>query len=288
MAKAPVTAKWCRFLLAASATLIICGAGPLFINRAEAELVSPPINGTPTPISMNGAKDAFGTIRSLHAAGVPIRILPLGDSITQADKDHHSYRYHLWVKLIDAEINFDFVGSMNRNLGINPRWPEYHGKLFDRDHEGHWGWNTDHILAGYPEKRDERLSEWLKTYTPDIALVHLGTNDALQLESTFSTVNELRRIIEVLRNDNPNVIVLLAKLMPVSNPQMNPRIDELNARMDGIAKGMSNMISPVIVVDINSEINIQKDMYDGLHPSQSGEQKMAEKWFEAIKSIFGI
>jgi lysophospholipase L1-like esterase len=69
---------------------------------------------------------------------------------------------------------------------------------------------------------------------------------------------------------------------------MNARIDELNERMDGIAEGMSNMISPVIVVDINSEINIHKDMYDGLHPSQSGEQKMAEKWFEAIKSIFGI
>jgi lysophospholipase L1-like esterase len=271
-----------------SIALIVCGGGLVFSKKAKAEFVNPPINGAPTLVNMNGAKDAFETVRSLHASGVPIRILPLGDSITQADMDHHSYRYYLWVKLTEAEINFDFVGSMNRNLGINPRWPAYRGKLFDRDHEGHWGWNTDHILSGYPEKRDERLSEWLKTYTPDIALIHLGTNDALQLESAFSTANELRQIIAVLRHDNPNVIVLLAKLIPVSNPQMNPRINELNARMDRIAEEMSNTISPIIVVDLNSQINIKQDMYDGLHPDASGEQKMAEKWFEALQSIFGI
>jgi lysophospholipase L1-like esterase len=275
-------------LLAALAISIICGAGPLFNNVASAELISPSVNGTPLPTTVDGSSDAFTTIRSLHASGVPIRILPLGDSITQADNVHYSYRYHLWIKLVNAEINFDFVGSMNRNLGINPEWPEYRGRFFDRDHEGHWGFKSDHILSGLPDKRDERLSEWLKAYTPDIALVHLGTNDALQLESTFSTVNELKQIIEVLRDDNPNVIVLLAKLIPVRNPLMNLRIDELNARMDAVSEAMNNMTSPVIVVDINSEIDVRRDMYDGLHPSRSGEQKMAEKWFEALKSVFGI
>jgi len=41
-----------------------------------------------------------------------IKIAPYGNSITQAAGDHQSYRYPLWKKLIDAEIPFDFIGSM--------------------------------------------------------------------------------------------------------------------------------------------------------------------------------
>jgi hypothetical protein len=37
----------------------------------------------------------------------------------------------------------------------------------------------------------------------------------------------------------------------------------------------------VILVDQNSGIT-SGDLYDGIHPSATGEEKMAQKWFDAI------
>ena len=107
-------------------------------------------------------------------------------------------------------------------------------------------------------------------------------------KSASSTAGELGQIIEALRGDNPNVIILLAKLIPVSDPAWNRGIDELNERMDAIAKEMSATASPVIVVDQSSGFDAETDTFDGVHPNESGERKMADKWFEALKGVFGI
>jgi hypothetical protein len=40
------------------------------------------------------------------------QIQPLGDSITQADSEHRSYRYELWKHLVEAGLDFDLVGSV--------------------------------------------------------------------------------------------------------------------------------------------------------------------------------
>ena len=41
--------------------------------------------------------------------------------------------------------------------------------------------------------------------------------------------------------------------------------------------------SPVIFVDQNSGFNANTDTYDGVHPNDAGEAKMAQKWFDALK-----
>jgi len=268
--------------------VVALGAVLIFSAGVGAEPVGPARNGIRSPINMDGAMNSIAVIRAKHSSGMPVRILPLGDSITQADMMHFSYRYYLWTMLIDAGVNFDFVGSLNRHVDYNPQWPTHRGRHFDPDHEGHWGWTADQILEGFANKRDERLSEWLKAYTPDIVLVHLGTNDVLQYETAFSTVNELELIIEVLREDNRNVIVLIAKVIPVDDARMNPRIDELNSRINIITEDMSNGSSPVIVVDHCTGFDTEIEMYDWLHPNEDGERKMAQRWFEALQSILGI
>jgi len=64
------------------------------------------------------------------------------------------------------------------------------GLNFDQDHEGHWGWRTDEILNG--RLAAGSLTEWLDYYTPDVVLIHLGTNDVYQNQSTTSTVEEVK------------------------------------------------------------------------------------------------
>ncbi len=277
--------KWGRHLLIAFAIIMLAGILLLVARAAGLAPTKSPAGAASTLADRNADRDSPKMTLAGRNAGGPLRILPLGDSITQSDSDHLSYRYNLWVKLIDSGIDFDFVGSLHSNERGNPAWPAHDGKTFDPDHEGHWGWAVEQVLNGVPYNQDERLSEWLKEYTPDIVLLHLGTNDAYREQSTLSTVNELKEVIRELRADNPNVTVLLAKLIPLDDADANLRIDDLNSRIDGIATEMTAAASPVVVVDQNSGFDPRADTYDGVHPDESGEEKMAARWFDALQRI---
>jgi lysophospholipase L1-like esterase len=224
---------------------------------------------------------AEDSVRAMRQPG-PLRILPLGDSITHSKADHLSYRYYLWTKLIDTGVDFDFIGLMNSNVNGNPTWPDYRGRSFDRNHEGHAGWTVDQALRAL---NGGMLSAWLKKNPPDIVLLHLGTNDTGRGQSAESTSDELEQIIQKLRAISPNVTVMLAKLIPTVSPEYNERINELNVRIDGIAAEMSTASSAVIAVDHNSDFDATTDTRDGVHPNHVGEKKMAAKWFEALRPI---
>lgn len=217
----------------------------------------------------------------------PLRILPLGDSITQSDAQHLGYRYLLWKKLIDAGIQFDFIGSMHPpEIERAPGWIDYQDRAFDIDHEGHSGWTAGDLLDGCSWEPDKgKLPEWLKTYTPDIVLLHIGTNDAFHSVPIEVTVEKIEAIIALLQSDNPKVIVFLAKIIPLAGEwarDYNNAILALNARMDGIAAATTTSDSKVIVVDQYTGFNGAEDTHDSIHPNDSGAEKMAQRWADAI------
>ena len=201
-----------------------------------------------------------------------IHIMPLGDSITQGADKSFSYRYRLWELLKGANINFDYVGSQNTNFFQTPKFPD---ASYSNINEGHWGKRTDEVLAGLPE--------WLKLYTPDISLIHLGSNDLFQMQSNLSTISELEQIIDLLRKDNSSVKVLIAKLIPYRGS--NQTLLDLNIKINELAVRKNSVTSPVIAVDQFSGFDPNTDTSDGTHPNTGGEEKMAQKWFQAIKSL---
>ncbi|MCP5094640.1 MAG: DUF5060 domain-containing protein, partial [Chloroflexi bacterium] len=161
-----------------------------------------PIPGTATPTPLPTATaTAVPTVPPLASAN----ILPLGDSITQGDTTYNSYRRPLWHMLNEAGYAVDFVGSLTANAGGSAPNPD-----FDLDHEGHAGWRADQVLNSLPG--------WLGGYTPDIVLLHVGHNDLNRVDRNGSVINvtlaDIDGIIDALRDDNPNVTVLLAQLIP--------------------------------------------------------------------------
>ena len=120
----------------------------------------------------------------------------------------------------------------------------------------------------------------------DHDICHLGTNDVFQFNSLESSTAELGLVIDTLRQDTPNIAVFIAQLIPLADSTRNPGIDALNQRIPNIVADKNQVDSPVILVDQNTGFNANTDTYDGVHPNESGEAKIAERWFEALQTFF--
>lgn len=203
-----------------------------------------------------------------------VKIMPVGDSITHGDKVLNSYRRALWQKLLAGMYTVDFVGGQHSNYDGLPPNPD-----FDLDHHGHGGWRTYEIL---PEIR-----QWTLDCKPDIILLHVGTNDLVDERTVESTRDNISAIIDQIRLANPAMKILLAQLIPSSwSVRLNNDISSLNALLPTLVAEKNTNASPVAVVDQNTGFNIEAggDLYDQLHPNASGEEKMAERWYQSLRS----
>jgi hypothetical protein len=208
-----------------------------------------------------------------------VKILPLGDSITCASKYKQSYRYPLWQHLVDANKQVEFIGSQTQKGNNGRVWKTYKGKRFPAANEGHSGWRADQILNGL-ENGEPGMDKWIATYRPDIALIHLGTNDVHQHQTPESTRDDIEQIIIKLRARNPKIKVLLAKIIPMKTSPLVPRLNQLLAKL---AIKLNKPYSPVVSVDMYSGFSINTDMQkDQIHPNANGEKKMAKRWFDAL------
>jgi len=204
-------------------------------------------------------------IRALLAA---TRIMPLGDSITESSAGRASYRYWLWQSLQQANYDVDFVGSQTGVAGGAPLFPN-----FDQNHQGHSGYRADQLR--------DNIVNWANANRPDVVLLHAGTNDLLQGQGSSGTSTEIGQIIDNLRTVSPGVTVLLARIIPGATINVN----SLNNSITNLAASKNTAQSPVILVDQQSGFSASGDLYDGIHPTQGGEQKMSAKWLAALTSV---
>jgi acyl-CoA thioesterase-1 len=200
------------------------------------------------------------------SAGV-LRVMPLGDSITESVAGRASYRYWLWKQLEEAGIRTDFVGSMHGVHAGESRFGD-----FDADHEGHWGWTSAHVV--------QRIDEWAALNPPDLVLIHLGSNDIGRF-AVEQTMANLTAIAESLRRHNPRVRLLVAQLIPAYG--FERRIKLINDAIPDLVARLDTPKSRVLVVDQWSDFDVAGDTWDGVHPNQAGEQKMARRWLAAIR-----
>ena len=211
-----------------------------------------------------------------------VNVLPLGNSITEGDSAHNSYRRALHQLLVNENFAFNFVGSDTSNhLGPPPNAD------FDMDHEGHWGWRIDELLNG--RSGEGNLSSWLQGYSADAVLLHAGTNDLFQNQGVSGTIAELEQLIDTLRKYQPAIVIFLAKLIPTdASVQRNIWITRFNDSLPSLVTRKFAFGSPIILVDQNSGFNpaLGADTYDRVHPNLSGEHKMALKWKNALLAYY--
>ncbi len=219
---------------------------------------------------------------------LPIKIMPFGDSITTSVGDSYnqfspqaSYRYWLYHSLIDTSINFKFIGTQTLNYGGAAKYSD-----FDPHHEGHSGYATYNFLnPADPNYIDKVLTP---DNTPDMVLIHLGTCDFIYDLNYYvidNVITNLGLLIDHFRAKNPEIIILLAQIIPCRGHDGCFNIDDMNAKIPALANQKTTLLSPVVVVDLYTGFNAYAgyDTYDGVHPNESGEKKMAAGWLKAIQ-----
>jgi len=199
-----------------------------------------------------------------------VRIMPLGNSITKgtagSDLDI-GYRRMLYMDLIDAGYDVDFVGT------------QIHGLIedFDRDHEGHGGWEADEIR--------DNIYTWLVTNPADYVLLHIGTNDISHNHIDVNEVNQLLDNIDQFESDFGNPIkVLLARIIHRTDG-LNPKTIIFNDSVEALALERILNGDDILIVDMDTALTYPDDLNDAVHPNQVGYDKMAKTWYNHLVGI---
>ena len=102
----------------------------------------------------------------------PVRILLVGDSVTQGSAGDWTWRYRLWKHFQAAGVAVDFVGprdDLYDNVSATLGSQAYVDAAFDRDHAARWGMSVD--------VPDVPIATLVEEYRPDVVVEMLGVND---------------------------------------------------------------------------------------------------------------
>ena len=194
-----------------------------------------------------------------------VRVMPLGDSITEGTQVPGGYRIGLWQRLAAGGHLTDFVGSLSNGPA----------ELGDHDHEGHSGWRIDQL--------DANITGWIAQSDPHTVLLHIGTNDIGQNYDVANAPARLSALIDKIRADAPQVQLFVAQIIPTANAANEQTTQAFNAALPGIVAQKGPLTH---LVDMHSAITTA-DLADGLHPNAAGYDKMAARWYAALQSVPG-
>lgn len=204
-----------------------------------------------------------------------VKILPLGDSrVEGASPLFESYRYPLWKLLVNADWNFDFIGTRTE-LTVRPPLKNY---CYDNDHEGTSGDKTVDVL--------NLLENVTFSDTPDVILLCIGGNDLNQGSTVEETISRIHQIIDKLQVLNPNVIIFLEQIAPGRSDMMTPAnvagLNMFHQQILEVANTQTEGNSKVYPINMAENWG-DNYMADPLHYNDLGAKVVAERYFSALE-----
>ena len=210
----------------------------------------------------------------------PVKIMLIGDSITEGADSNGSYRRYLDGMLRRDGHLIDFVGSRRKHSDDKTEPDHYE---YDVDHEGHWGKSSAWMA--------ENMESLLASNVPDVAVIHLGTEDIISSNVAAEPladgiVKNLGKVIDTLRARNGNVNIVLSALIPVAGKQ--DVVNLVNLKIARYVQGNATLPHPVVLADPSKGFDVSRDLAaDGAHPNAAGAGKMARVFADAIHNMPG-
>jgi hypothetical protein len=253
-------------------------------------------------VSVVDAARATTPQRSGYEDCAPVRVMPLGDSLTAGGAGdpqfYDSYRYELWRKLRAVDLPVVFVGDQTGPNAVATNPPPGSGLAPGSfAHSGHGGWtigpNDQRDSLGRPFNVAAYIDEWTASVKPEVVLLNLGTNFELDGAAKLSAlINKIRRLL-------PNAVIVTSSMTPfrgeIEKNYVTPERIALSeaAKTAGqlsatdrtlfadvrtrMIKGTDGVSAPFGSADYN-----QRSTTDEVHLSPAGGIKFAQAWFPEV------
>lgn len=248
------------------------------------------------------------TVQSADNPDADLKIMPIGDSITHGYEVDGGYRRYLSYFLSQKGYDIDFVGP-NSNY---PETFDYNGVTvsYDSDHAGYSGYAIQYMTG--TETRQGILEtlqagDLIASYQPDIVLLQIGTNDILSAYNdgiTDRLENLINYILGELEADDTVFVTTIPDIdvsavydwlwaygeLKYNNTLedfeviVQDYIDTYNASIQVLVEKLQSEGKNVRFADINSVIDKDTDLKDGVHPHEQGYEKMGTYWCGVLDS----
>lgn len=247
---------------------------------------------------------ATGKVEPLSICSTPVKIMPMGDSITVgkysgnntnpgANGDDIGYRKDLKDQLSDLNYTVDLIGSQSNGA-------EY--PFDDPQHEGYNGITALQVAGcinsscSYSNPDGQSTSgNWLANNPPDVILLHIGTND-INSGAAASVVRD--RVISILNEINAYeqssgnaIVVILAQI--INQVPNNSTVTSFNTLLATMAQGRPDYNSELFLVNMETgaelvyeDDSVGGDFIDNLHPYATGYTKMANVWRAKFDELY--
>ncbi|WP_326999700.1 SGNH/GDSL hydrolase family protein [Dactylosporangium sp. NBC_01737] len=219
---------------------------------------------------MVAAATMTAVLPAVARAATPVRILPLGASITwgTSSTDGNGYREALRRHLVDdAGVAVDLVGSQRS------------GTAADNDNEGHPGYRIDGIAAG--------ADAWVAAARPDVVLLNVGTNDMLQNYDLPGAPARIGALVDQILRAAPAATVVVSTLVPSPDATVESRVRAFNAQLPAVVQARAAAGKKVRLADFHANLTLADIGTDRIHPTDGGYAKLADVWYSALQPMLG-
>ncbi|MBR4626424.1 MAG: hypothetical protein IKO47_01735 [Ruminococcus sp.] len=231
-----------------------------------------------------------------------VRIMPVGDSITDGYWEQGGYRKYMSCALTEKGYNdVDIVGPK----GSDTETFDYRGKqvTYDGNYAGYSGYAIQEITGRMGILETLRSGDYIKEYSPDIVLLQIGTNDIISNCNEGITDRLENLITYILDEGCGTVYVTTIPDMDTASVSdwfwaygdllWNGTPAELAAAVQGYVDSYNNSIKELVpkmqakgrdvrFADIHSVVDMTSDLYDGVHPNEQGYEKMGLYWADVL------
>lgn len=213
----------------------------------------------------------------------PCRIMPFGDSITEGYPVNGGYRVPLFRLARAAGRSLTFVGSANNN---GPTMVD--GVTFPRDHEGHGGFTIEDVPARGANGIADFVEPSMQAYSPHIITLMIGTNDLNGNIEVGTAPQRLGALLDDIYEQDPDVLVILAQIVPTRTDGTNQTVQNYNAAMPDLVSARAEAGRHIVLLDMYEAFTRDADyktalLGDNLHPNEAGYARMAETWYEELE-----
>ena len=199
-------------------------------------------------------------------SGLPLRIMPLGASITFGIRSSNGNGYRQ-----DLRKKITAFGNPVNMVGSHPN-----GTMKDNENEGWPGFVIDEV--------HDKSNQNVPITKPNLVLINAGTNDALQNRDVANAGARMTSMINDIFKQSPQATVVLSSLIPNRNPDAQARAVQINSQYDNVVNTLRGQGRQIVFADMQSAAGptIADITDDGTHPTDAGYVKMANVWMDAI------